>query len=129
MIKVTIDRAKWDVPKNRGTFTDSTVSGYLIRNDSPTPLMCCLGFLGLACGVRASRMRGLMTPGQVPSQKWPKSIVTKNDNTYIAKKLMVTNDSDNLSPSVREARIIKYGRKAGIAFRFVGKYLTKAKEK
>jgi hypothetical protein len=129
MIKVTIDRAKWDVPKNRDTFTYSTRSGNLIRNDSPTPLMCCLGFLGLACGVRASRMEGLATPEDVPSQKWPKSIVTKNYNTNIAQKLMAANDLNKLSHAVREARIIKYGRKAGIAFRFVGKYLTKAKEK
>jgi hypothetical protein len=129
MIKVTIDRAKWDVTSNRIIAIGWDDAGQLIRNDSITPLMCCLGFLGLACGVRASRMTGTLCPNEVPSQKWPKSIVTINNNTDIAKKLMEVNDSANLPPSVREARIIKYGRKAGIAFRFVGKYLTKAKEK
>jgi hypothetical protein len=40
---------------------------------------------------------------------------------------MDTNDSNTLSAKNREAKIIQLGRKADIAFKFVGKYL-KAKE-
>jgi hypothetical protein len=132
LLKVVIDRSKWDVVENHRVLGVYYTSGRLIRDDGRgAGLQCCLGFVGKVCGVRW--MTGCRMPSNVSSRKWPKSLVTRRgqpfyqDDTYIACELMKTNDTEYLTPKTREAKIIQLGRKADIAFKFEGKYL-KAKE-
>jgi len=130
LLKVVIDRAKWDVVENHRVLGAYYISGRLIRDDGRgTGLQCCLGFVGKVCGVR--KMRGIADPKSVPSKLWPKGLLTgsklNRQHTDIAVKLMDTNDSKTLDARDREDKIIQLGRKADIAFKFIGKYL-KAKE-
>jgi hypothetical protein len=132
LLKVVINRAKWDVSQNHKTFGNwfyETYEGKLIRKDGPGKgLQCCLGFVGRVCKIKGMLGKGM--PEQVPSKKWPKGLVDKyGDNTLVAQELMTTNDRASLSPSEREGKIIKLGREAGIAFSFVGKYFSEKKEK
>jgi hypothetical protein len=127
LLKVVIDRAKWDVVENHRVLGVYYISGCLIRDDGRgTGLQCCLGFVGKVCGVR--KMGGIANPKSVPSKLWPKGLLTgsklNRQHTDVAVKLMNTNDSKTLYRARdREAKIIQLGRKAGIAFKFEGKYL------
>ena len=131
LLRVVIDRSKWDIPENRLALEGENVfyhlSGELIRQDGPGKgLQCCLGFVGRVCKIRG--MMGKFTPEEVPSKKWPKGLVDKNEkDTSETIELIRANDSVLLTHSRREAKIIRLGRKAGIAFRFVGKYLKEKK--
>lgn len=122
-LDVVIDRSKWGVPPN------STAKGYeehegvlLDGND----MMCCLGFVGRACGITKKLLLNKGLPEAVDSPRWPESFGTDNYDTVL--KLANTNDSPILTNPIRERRIRTLGKTLGIRFSFVGRYLRKKKE-
>jgi hypothetical protein len=105
LLKVVIDRAKW----LRGVTVNSC-----LRDDEGK--MCCLGFLGLACGHTAQELRDAVSPSELPScddnlkggggaddvdhpagsGRWPKAIARTSWTTdsRLANYLMKVNDAD-----------------------------------
>lgn len=128
LIKVVIDRAKWDVPEN---IDDNCTA--LLRIVNGQELRCCLGHLGKTCGIADSFLLNVGGPSEANSlterSLWPKSILNKKDEyelkycTRLADKLMTTNDDITMSAIQREEKITKLGLKAGIQFKFEGEYL------
>jgi hypothetical protein len=104
-LTVVIDRAKWQ----RGVPIDSCL------RDSEGK-MCCLGFLGQACGFTAQELRDAISPSELPSRdddlegpggvddvdhpagsgKWPRKIARTNWTTdsLLANYLMSVNDAE-----------------------------------
>lgn len=117
LIKVVIDRSKW----GRGA-----TGGKLLRPD--TCLMCCLGFVSLACGLDEDEIRDESTPAELvqkgvvlPGPMLP--LIDNVDPHYphsdVCVRLMDLNDDDELDDTKREAQLIEAAREAGFEFEFV----------
>lgn len=125
----TIDRSKW---LNGSISYDSAMRDTKGR-------MCCLGFYGKACGVKAKAMTGIGYPHQLDATAVPDEMhwlieefgafnTGRGRNTPHCTQLVGDNDSDLLAKREREARIKKGFKEAGITVKFVGRYPAKAKK-
>lgn len=116
-IKVVIDRKKWCRGGKGGKGGKSALVNGL-KN------MCCLGFLGAACGFSKVEMYLVPTPEAMKIEdersKWPELICDPfGYNTSITEKLIDVNDDSILKERTREKNIITLGKKAGINFQFI----------
>lgn len=129
MLNVTVDRSKWDIRSNRKVIKGKEFNNYFDHAcllNPETKLMCCLGFVGKACGIQNIDLEEKFTPQDSTSDKWPESLLNADEHdTDICESLIRTNDDGKISNQRREERIQRLGLKAGIKFKFVGKYLTK----
>ena len=120
-MKVVVKRSEW----LRG---EGASSSSLYRpNDGHR---CCLGFVGLACGLTDSDMRNVDTPQNLGNSLIPKimertKLLEKSKygkgirDTQICAELMAINDETQKSEEYREARITELGKMVGIEFEFV----------
>lgn len=84
---------------------------------------CCLGFLGLACGLTDSQMVGSGTPEDVLPSKWPDALVEKSNDygcsdTSLCNQIVSTNDDIDLEPAERERLLTELFSHAGIEVEF-----------
>lgn len=119
--KLTIDRRKW----LRGPEGDS----YLLRGVDGK--MCCLGFLGKACGISDAVMRDRDTPAALSAisvRKFPegftviKDVQEERENTDACDKLISINDGswgvEVNSEKDREEKLKTEFKKLGIEVEF-----------
>lgn len=121
--KLVIDRSKW----LRGKPGD----GVLLRPEDGR--MCCLGFLGRACGLTEGEINSQGCPQDTESALWPAWLVAigeleEDDNeeegrefadTATALHLMTINDSDKVSDDARERAIAEELAQHGVEVEFV----------
>jgi hypothetical protein len=116
-MKLTIDRQKW----GRGAS-----GGSLLELNSGK--MCCLGFLGLACGLKEDQIKAKAMPHEVkeaPTKnktKW-KSMIAKDDcgtfgNSSLASKLANINDAQGTTDKQKEQAIKRQFKKIDIDVTF-----------
>ena len=124
MNKLVIDRAKWNVGNPN--------SSYLLDRGGMT--LCCLGFLGLECGVSRDNMLGWGLPSNVNHDKWPKKLFETatfvettsvfGDHSLWENVFVEINDSTTIDNDARELWI-KEGFRQILNYdvEFVGEYL------
>lgn len=112
-MKLVIDRKKW----GRGELFG------MLLNDAGK--MCCLGFLGLACGLPENVIRDVAMPANVfgksakrNNDKWAKMINRGDDSTRLAKSLAVINDNTNTSDKQKERKITQKFKTIGVDVKF-----------
>jgi len=114
-MKLVIERAKW----YRGM-----VGSRLLDGDGQK---CCLGFYGLACGLKEKQLLGRGEPCEVRSDLWPDTCVTYlADAEYVARwfqtswttKAIQINDDETSSPKSRERDLIAHFAKVGVDVEF-----------
>lgn len=115
-IKFTVRRKNWLRGKGDA----------LLLNENGS--MCCLGFLGRACGLKKKDMLELGTPEDVDIEEpdkgtqFPYSIVDKHDyfmgNTGLCYEIIDVNDAPNLSSKEREQKLTKLFAEGGIEVTF-----------
>ena len=115
METLTINRKRW------ARYGSDKGESALLNEDGN---MCCLGFLGRACGLKPTDLRVGM-PGDTYSglhHKWSKGVIGKrNPYSRWASKAATVNDSDKYSPEKREAILVNHFKKIGIELKFTGK--------
>lgn len=115
---LVIDRSKWLRGKRNGR---------LLRDDG---MMCCLGFLGVSCGIAPEQMLGLMRPDSeaVATAPWPEWLMSPNQTagwdggercSAEAELLMGRNDDDDIEEAERERLVAAVFAKHGVEVRFV----------
>lgn len=111
--KLVIDRSTWGKDK-------------LLNNDGT---MCCLGFLALECGAAPDEIELCPDIESVPNIDWPAAFISVVDlewatdhltNSELAVEAMDINDAGPNS-IIKEKRLIKIFKKAGITLSFKGK--------
>ena len=134
-MKLTIDRTKW----GRGLMQDE--EGYIAEsrliidqdssnsNEEAVGKMCCLGFLALRCGFKKSDVEGVCMPHDLHDKELhptrnraPWESMLNEGNGYdseLALVLAKVNDAPKMRPSVREAKITRLMKKAGIEVTFI----------
>ena len=107
-MKVIINRSKW----LRGT---SSPPSFLVRYSDG--MLCCLGFLGVACGIEQEAMIGRTSPSDVFGHfhKWPKGTFLDNchqlgtTKSYLNGPTIISiiknNDDPSISDDLREVLI------------------------
>lgn len=111
-MKLTIDRSKWF----RGKGSQSSM---LLRDDGH---MCCLGFLGRACGASKKQMLNVSDPSTAHDVSWPRKLCTTNGKlSVIGESLVAINDVDNyyISGLPRETAIAAMMKSVGVHVTFV----------
>lgn len=114
MKKLIINRKKWYRGKGgKGSF--------LVLSDGPQGgKMCCLGFLGLACGISARSMTDVSTPSDVLSdkirKKWPEGLI----GTNVGACLIATNDEGGMTARKRESELKRLFKEIDYRVEFKG---------
>jgi len=128
MNKVIIDRAKWSLPLGYAVlagsnkqFTGGNFVGNLLINNSD--MKCCLGFLGLSCGIQ----RDVLLNKQMPGNKvlWPEPLFhNSSTNTHLWQSIFaIINDYPNIDNETREAWVSEgFKTILGYEVEFIGKY-------
>jgi hypothetical protein len=118
--RFTVMRSNWDRGNKQGQLLGSNG-------------MCCLGFLGAACGVPDADLRGQGLPEETTSisdveSRWPAKIVQWKDDgagcaewhdTRLVSELIEVNDDPHLDDEVREERLTALFKKADLEVEFV----------
>lgn len=113
--KLVIDRGRW----GRGS------SGGLLVNPE-TSKMCCLGFLGEACGLARGSMLGVATPAFCKGQLklWPERVLVDVENTWgnstWTQGATDINDTVEMSEAEREEQLVEHFKEIGIELTFEG---------
>lgn len=105
---LTISRKRWltakDIDEGKRLYS------WLYRSEDRK--MCCLGFLGRACGAKVSQLRNIGEPDRVPSVNWPKGMLVpreyypnKTYNAGFVYDMMRVNDNPKLTARQREKEI------------------------
>lgn len=118
--RLSIDRARWGKSA--------------LRNDDGT--MCCLGFLGVACGVPESEMLEVGMPNDIVGMKYrskyPIDVFADDDRdteSDFADEAASINDSGIIKPYRKEEKLKKLFKTVGIKLTFRGKRKSKGKTK
>lgn len=115
-MKLVIDRSRW----LRG---EGWEQSSLIRPSDEK--MCCLGFLGEACGVSRDLMWDKASPRQLSIEAkamYPARLFQlryEDDGLSPMGRLMNINDNPNLSEEIREKMIIDKMSDLGVAVEFI----------
>ena len=110
--KLLIDRARWV-----NGCTRKYLGLSLLLNKEGN--MCCLGFLGKACGLTDKQLVGNGGPSCVPLLNWPKEILFRN----IEDEIIRINDRLGVSHEKREILLIDSFKKyLDIDVEFIGSY-------
>lgn len=110
---LVIDRSKWLRGEGGG---DSC----LLRPSDGK--MCCLGFVGLACGLTAKELTNKSAPLDVPSSLWPDFL----QQTDGSDRFVEINDDEHISDVVREADLRLEFEKHGVRVEFIDGDIGKA---
>lgn len=100
-MKLVITRSKWF--RGEGGHRSKLIRG----SDGK---MCCLGFLGLACGVPKTYLLNKTSPTSISlifRDKWPTKILEDNKDSLITHELIIVND-----------RLLDDGREEQLAAKF-----------
>jgi len=117
---LTISTRKWLHGGRRGPYRAALL-------DLDTQRMCCLGFLGIACGLKPDDILNVGTPACVDTKHkkiWPKAARPRGgNNTAWVKAAIRINDGESeikgkLSLEQRKRALRKHFRSIGIALRF-----------
>ncbi len=115
MKKFTVITSKW--------FRGNGIGGsYLYRPEDGK--MCCLGFLGEACGLSKEELANHPTPGSVSNpEKFPSELIKDNgglykDNSTLSLKLMLLNDSVHILEQERRSELAKLFKSIDIEVTF-----------
>lgn len=119
-MKIVITRSKW----LRGS---GSYASFLVRYSDGK--MCCLGFLGVACGISAADMEGKAAPNHIKDHflKWPKGTLRENgmphinngfDNGPAIQAAIKHNDDPLLTDDNREELIRNNLKELGIEVEF-----------
>ena len=108
-MKLIIDRAKWLRGDERSC---------LLRVEDRK--MCCLGFLGLACGAVEDEITACPSPSSAVQVPWPSGLIVRKRNTPACSSLMLVNDDPTLSDTDREAELTRLFRQLNIEVEFTG---------
>lgn len=127
-MKLIIDRKKWVNGSNRSSKSFGT--SMLLNGKNK---MCCLGFLGQACGLDDADMLGVGTPAGISDDKvslvkgtYFRKLFTVEKNTRhkfqtnVCYDLVNTNDDNNISNKERESKLKVLFKKIGVNVSFVG---------
>jgi len=126
LTKFTVNRDAWDRGREEGGALLSSY-GY-----------CCLGFLGLACGLEDNDLKGNSLPEETMHSKlaedenpWPASLVIWRDDrphdrrewkdTHFTNAVVTVNDDCSISDAEREEKLTELFASQGIEVEFVGK--------
>lgn len=85
--------------------------------------MCCLGFLGLACGLKKAQILDADSPETVDRSlwdKWSKGMITRGINSALCQEMMDTNDTMDLEEEFRETKLKKLFKRIGYKVEFKG---------
>lgn len=110
-MKLMIDRAQWLRGDKRSC---------LLRVEDRK--MCCLGFLGLACGAVKDEITACPSPSSACKQAlWPSGLLDEEgNNTLTCGSLMNVNDDPTLSDTEREAKLTHLFQQLNIEVEFTG---------
>ena len=112
-MKFIIKRSNW--LRGKGSFRSRLLNDY--------GEMCCLGFLGKACGMSKRTLYGQTCPIMVDEfgVRYPEKIINAKtkSNTKACKRLMVTNDSERIKDSDREKSLKRQFKRIGITVKFI----------
>lgn len=113
-MKLTIQRSIW----YRGH------GGHSSRLRQQNGTMCCLGFLGLACGIPAEALEDQARPRELtPEQrkKWPAGLLCEDlsEDSATAVRLMLSNDAHSLTGAKREKKLTALFETIDIQVEFV----------
>lgn len=117
-MKFTIERSKWC----RGRQQEHDEISLLRTRDMK---MCCLGFFGLACGLKEFEIQDRADPADTYDGHWPAWALVENDedeklhNSSIIRALISINDDENISEIKREEAIKELFASQGVEVRFV----------
>ena len=84
--------------------------------------MCCLGFLGLACGIKAEYMLRRASPVETSELKWVDGLIEYRKVPCATKGLrniLHINDNSYISDSTRESELIQAFKGIDIDVEFV----------
>lgn len=89
--------------------------------------MCCLGFLGIACGLTEDEMMDRGSPQEALSSLWPRGMVWEDDSddssifydSTITNELVTINDNQKIYDDTRELALIEKFKELNIEVEFV----------
>jgi hypothetical protein len=115
-MKLEIDRAKWQRGFKYGC------ESRLVSAPLEVPSMCCLGFLGKACGYSDDELRGVAFPDYVDDlSKWPPGILAEDEaRSEVTRRLLDINDDYYPEEQTREIALAAEFAKIGIEVTFTG---------
>lgn len=119
-MKFTVERSSWDRGNGNGMLVGPRGN-------------CCLGFLGLACGMSEEDLREIGVPEETVehcredegSMRWPKELVYWNDergryrDRSCVGDIVDANDDARMDDAEREARLTALFSRIGIDVEFV----------
>ena len=100
---------RFEVKRSNWLRGEGAEESYLIRHEDGK--MCCLGFLGRACGVANAEMRGLKNPF-IPGLA--EMFAAKVDASVAYGPAMELNDNASITDQEREAELVKLFAQHGI---------------
>lgn len=122
---LTISRKRWLTAKDVNE--DKALFSMLYRPKDRK--MCCLGFLGRACGAKVSELANKGSPSDVKQVNWPAGMLkeiegygggTRIDDSDFSFEMMKANDSNELTQRQREKEIRRlFKEHLNIAVKFV----------
>lgn len=93
-----------------------------VQEFGDTGTMCCLGFLGEACGYTPEAMLAKGMPSDLSDDnRWNRRVpkLLRNDTTEsILDQISVINDNKEINDKVRKDRLRRAFKKAGVTIRF-----------
>jgi hypothetical protein len=104
--ELVIDRARWGTGQ--------------LRNEDGS--MCCLGFLGKACGIKVKDMLAVGMPDDLPSwliELFPDGLNSRDE--IAAEQAANINDDPNMPRKKKEAKLRELFKTQGIKLTFVGR--------
>lgn len=127
-MKLVIERDRW--LRGEGVSTNALTGNGARLLRSTDQKMCCLGFFGLACGLRPADIVDVTTPlaqtgtFRVCRTCWPAWALDvtpagMRDNSIDINTLMRINDASDLSEPTREATIARIFLRHGVEVEFV----------
>lgn len=137
-MEFTVDRSKWLTKEVLGV-QGGPISSELLHASSG--LMCCLGHLGLACGIKPAALAGSYYPTNVPTKEdralFPEGLLVEGPGSPMGSKVMyriaALNDGadyedtgfergqmENMTQAQREAALTEEFAKLGITVKFEG---------
>lgn len=116
----TINRATWRCGRN-GPHSHGIGDTKLINDEG---FKCCLGEIGLQCGVPRGKLIYQPNPCQViePTRTYAAMLIGKFSHTLLGAAAMGINDDPRLTRPQREAKLKALFAKSGYLIRFTGRY-------
>lgn len=75
--------------------------------------MCCLGFLGKACGATDEQIDGAPMPSDTSAVCWPRGLICGGRDSKLSDQIASANDSPETTDREREEKLRPLFRKLG----------------